>query len=231
MRSRKRASARKRSPRIIDQALADTQEFIANARASLIAEQLAGRLRELIRQLASRQFRQDYDNVVKVRGGRADALDPEETNAAAKLSDVARNAPLEQWIKEMIGAWASDHPPAARANVAVLRTANSHAFEVDEAALRPDGLSIVSTWATQDFSVSAAPLLPLTEDSGGARRASVAARCSDRKYREGDACSSDRAPQSCSESRCRSPATTAAGTGARWPSWSTGAWRASRSRY
>ena len=88
---------------IIDQALADTQEFIANARASLIAEQLAGRLRELIRQLAPRQFRQDYDNVVKVRGGRADALDPEETNAAAKLSDVARNAPLEQWIKEMIG--------------------------------------------------------------------------------------------------------------------------------
>ena len=89
------------------------------------------------------------------------------TNAAAKLSDVARNAPLEQWIKEMIGAWASDHPPAARANVAVLRTANSHAFEVDEAALRPDGLSIVSTWATQDFSVSAAPLLPLTETPAG----------------------------------------------------------------
>ena len=110
---------------------------------------------------------EDYDNVVKVRGGRADALDPEETNAAAKLSDVARNAPLEQWIKEMIRAWASDHPPAARANVAVLRTANSHAFEVDEAAVRPDGLSIVSTWATQDFSVSAAPLLPLTEAPAG----------------------------------------------------------------
>jgi hypothetical protein len=147
----------------IEKALSDTQDFIANAHAALIAEELAGRLSQLIQRVASDRFMADYENTLKlVEAVEAEAPDAEEAKAAARLAEVTRTVPMERWIQEMIRVWTSDFPPAARAQLALARTGRSHAFEVDEAALRQDRLHVGSSWASEDFAVSAAPLAPVS---------------------------------------------------------------------
>jgi hypothetical protein len=164
------ANARKAAQNVtdaLDRSLGDIRGFVAHARASLLAEQVAAMLRQRLAGAAHGQFRQDYEQLMDRAAGPEEALEPKVQQA---LATVIRSHRVDDWMQRMVLAWNAANPTRPTARLRFARDPAAMDLPVAETVIGSEPLTFPSSYASAEFGAIAVPLMATPASGPDAER-------------------------------------------------------------